>query len=168
MDSFNMQYYQLSYGQGLNPDSWIDITGQQTSFTPGTSLGLWDTTGLDGLYTLRLIVRLNDNTIDPAVINVTVDNIAPTIALQAGEAGQVFRWPDDQIIPLTADVADNLAVDRVEFYHNGQFIGTDDDWPYGFNWDITRPGVEVFGAVVFDAVGNSANAEIEIEVARSG
>lgn len=168
MDESNMQYYQLSYGAGYNPERFFDITGQQTAYTPGTTLGLWDTTNLpDGLYTLRLVVVLSDNTLDAKVINITVDNTAPVITLSAGEAGQTFTWPDDETITLAAEVND-IKVDRVEFYHNGQFLGADTDWPYGFNFRINRTGIEIFSATAFDAVGNSASAEVQVEVVRSG
>lgn len=168
MSEDNMQYYQLSYGQGYNPESFFDITGQQTAYTPGTTLGLWDTSNLaDGLYTLRLVVVLSDNTVDAKVVNMTVDNTPPTLALTVGEAGQTFSWPDDEIIPLTAEVND-IKTDRVEFYHNGQFLGADTEWPYGFNFNINRTGIEIFTATAFDAVGNSTSAEIQVEVVRSG
>lgn len=166
MDVDNMQYYQLSYGKGANPDQYFDITGQQTTFTPGQPLAVWDTTGLDGLYTLRLVVVLKDNTIDPETINVTVDNIPPVIRLSAGEAGQVFQWPGDQVIPLVAEVSDNFQVARVEFFHNGVPIGVDDQWPYGFEWRINRTGSEFFSAVAYDAIGNFSAADVEVEVVR--
>lgn len=167
MDDSNMQFYQLAYGQGLNPSTWTQIGEQQAQFTRGASLGAWDTNGLDGLYSLRLTVVLNDNKIDSDVRQVTVDNLAPTITLTAGETGKIYRWPEELTIELTADVVDNLAIDHVEFYHNGEFIGTDPEWPYGFSWDIAGAGSETFSAVAFDAVGNQANSEITVEVIRS-
>lgn len=166
MDPSNMQFYQLAYGQGLNPDQWTQIGGQQTEFTRGSSLGSWDTSGLDGLYSLRLTVVLNDNSVDSDVRQVTVDNIPPEITLFAGEPGKIYRWPDELTIELSADVRDNLAIDHVEFYHNGQFIGSDEEWPYGFSWDIDGAGNEIFSAVAFDAVGNQSNSEITVEVVR--
>jgi membrane peptidoglycan carboxypeptidase len=166
MDTTNMQYYQLAYGKGLIPDQWTQIGSQQTAFTRGNSLGIWNTAGLDGLYSLQLTVVLNDNTRETDVRQVTIDNIAPMITLSAGGPGKIYRWPDEQSIELTAEVQDNLAIDHVEFYHNGQFIGSDEQWPYGFSWKITGVGNEVFSAVAFDAVGNQANAEITVQVIR--
>lgn len=168
LDPTNMQFYQLAYGRGLNPTEWVQIGPRQTSYTRGASLGQWDTTGLDGLYSLRLTVVMNDNSIASDVRQVSVDNVPPQIALTAGEPGQIFRWPDDRAISLTAEVKDNLAVDRVEFYYNSEFIGTDAEWPYGFEWTIQRTGVERFTAVAFDAVGNQASSEISVEVRRAG
>ncbi|MEO0564014.1 MAG: Ig-like domain-containing protein, partial [Chloroflexota bacterium] len=168
MDGESLQYYQLAYGQGLNPNEWIDIGGQQTDYVPGQSLGTWDTTGLDGLYNLRLTAIMTDNSIDPYIVQVTVDNTPPTIELAAGAPGQVFTFLDNNVIPLQAITADNVAIDRVEFYHNGDFVGVDEAFPYGYDHDILRTGEEQFRAVVFDAAGNTASAEVTVEVARGG
>ncbi len=167
LDPTNMQYYSLAYGQGLNPDQWIQIGEQQTTFVGGTNLGTWDTTGLDGLYALRLSVVRNDNSVETSIVEVTVDNIPPQVTLTAGELEQVFRWPGDTTIPLEATVLD-VSVTRVEFFHNGQLLGRDTEWPYGFTWDITRTGTETFTAVAFDQAGNSGSSEITVEVVRSG
>jgi membrane peptidoglycan carboxypeptidase len=165
LDPTDMRFYQLAYGQGLNPTQWTQIGPQQTEYVRGATLGTWDTTGLDGLYSLRLTVVLNDNTLETDVRQVTIDNQPPRITLASTQP--VYRWPDDRVISLTAEVTDNLAIDRVEFYYNGEFIGTDEEWPYGFDWNITRTGIERFGAVAFDAVGSQASSEITVEVVRA-
>lgn len=167
LNSDNLQFYQLAYGQGLNPGQWTDLGGQQTVYAPGSSIGLWDTNGLDGLYNLRLTVVLNDNTRQFDVVQVTVDNQPPTISLNAGEAGRVYQWPREGEIALEAVVEDNLAINRVEFYHNGDFLGADESWPYGFNWEIEGVGTENFNAVAFDAVGNNSAADLSVEIVRS-
>jgi membrane peptidoglycan carboxypeptidase len=164
----DMQFYTLSYGQGLNPTEWIQIGEQQTAFTRGSTLGTWDTSGLDGLYNLQLRVVLNDNSVDTDIVPVTIDNASPVVTLIAGAPGQVFRFPVDSVIPLVAEVQDNLAIARVEFYHNGQLLGVDAEWPYGFDWDITQTGSETFTAVAFDAVGNQSSGEIAVEITRAG
>ncbi len=168
MDGENLQYYQLAFGQGLNPTAWIDIGGQQSVYTPGESLGTWDTTGLDGLYNLRLTAVMTDNTIDPTIVQVTVDNLPPTVNLVAGTPGQSFTFLAEDTIPLRAVVEDNVAIDRVEFYHNEVFVGTDESFPFGYDHSITRVGEERFRAVVYDAAGNPSEAEIIVEVGRGG
>ncbi len=168
INTAEMRFYQLSYGAGLIPQSWSNITEQEATFIDGTSLGLWDTAGLNDTYTLRLQVTLNDNTLETATIQVIVDNIPPSVILTTDEPGRVFRWPTERIIPLLADVADNIRLDRVEFYHNGEFVGSVAEFPYAYNHPINRAGLETFTAVAFDAVGNSSQAEITVEVIREG
>lgn len=168
MDADNLQYYQIAYGEGLNPTEWIAITEQRPDYTPGATLGTWDTTGLDGLYNLRLSAVMNDDTIDPVIIQVTVDNVPPAITLAAGEPGQVFTFLNNDVIPLSADAQDNVAIDYVEFYHNGEFVGADETFPFGYEHPIERVGRETFSAVVFDAAGNQSSAETVVEVLRGG
>jgi len=166
LDPANMQFFQLSYGQGPNPNEWFQIGGQQTEFRPGSTLGSWDTTGLNGLYNILLTVQRNDNTAESKTVQITVDNAPPTVTLTAGEPGRIYRLPGDSVISLSADVQDTYSINRVEFYQNGQFLGSDTQWPYGFDWDITQTGTEVFSAVAFDAVGNQASAEATVEIIR--
>ncbi|SYZ72321.1 putative Thermitase [Candidatus Zixiibacteriota bacterium] len=51
--------YALDYGSGDIPSSWIPITSSAIPVTDGP-LGTWETSGLNGLYTLRLQAG-NDN-----------------------------------------------------------------------------------------------------------
>jgi membrane peptidoglycan carboxypeptidase len=161
-----LRSFQLAYGQGLNPTQWFNIGDLQTQFRAGASLGVWDTSGLDGLYTLQLTATFADNTRDTDFVQVTIDNQPPSIQLIAGEPNQAFVFPRDTRIPIIANVSDNLAIGRVEFYHNGQLLGIDSDYPYGFEFTIQRTGVETFTATVFDQVGNSASTEIQVTIAR--
>ncbi len=168
IDTDGMQFYQLAYGQGLNPSEWVDIGSHQTEFQRGGSLGSWDTTGLDGLYNLRLNVVKADNTVESQIIQVTVDNVAPTIRLSAGgDANAVVRYPGG-VVSLQADVKDNLAITKVEFYHNGQFLVADTEWPYETDWKVTQAGTESFSATAFDAAGNSSTSQINVDVVRAG
>lgn len=170
LDATGMQFFQLVYSPWESPGQLVAITAEQTNYVPGTSLGMWDTTGLNGLYNLQLQVVYQDNTRQSQTIQVTVDNDPPTITLTAGEEGQVFRWGQDTVIPIRAIVQDNLLIDRVVFYHNGQEYGIRDDCHItpecGIDWQIIRAGTETFTAVIYDSVGNSAQAEIVVEVVR--
>jgi membrane peptidoglycan carboxypeptidase len=165
IDTTNMDYFQLSYGQGPNPAAWTQLGDRQTALT-GNDLGSWDTTNLNGLYNLRLTVVRKDKRVEDRSIPVTVDNNPPTITLTTDQPGKVYRSPTDKTITLTADVKDDYAIDRVEFYHSGQLLGRDTSYPYGFEWTITRTGTEDFSAVAFDAAGNIASASLSVTVGR--
>jgi hypothetical protein len=111
---------------------------------------------------------MSDNSYETQFVQVTVDNAPPTLILTAGEPGQIYRWPTDRVIALGAEVVDNLQIARVEFYHNGEYLGADAEWPYGFDYQVQSVGVETFSATAFDAVGNSVTSEITVEVIRAG
>jgi hypothetical protein len=58
----------------------------------------------------------------------------------AGIPGQNSTFLDDDAIPLQANAVNNVAIDRVEFYHNGDFVGVDEAFPYGYDHSILRTG----------------------------
>ncbi|MDR1423732.1 MAG: hypothetical protein LBI92_03870, partial [Azoarcus sp.] len=59
---------------------------------------------------------------------------APTVALTAPEAGQVFIFPAD--VPLAADAEDNDGtITKVDFYRGNTLIGTATSAPYTATWN---------------------------------
>ena len=111
---------------------------------------------------------LNDNSRSSDSLQVTVDNVAPTVNLQSVEIGKVYRFPGDAVVALQADARDNLVISRVEFYQNGVFLGADETAPYGFEWGIDAPGTQTFTAFAFDAVGNQSSSQLTVEILRAG
>lgn len=168
IDAPNIQSYQLAYGEGRNPAAWTDIGEAQAVVSPGGVLGEWDTRGLNGIYSLLLTVVMQNGTSESQAVQVSVDNTPPTVELRAGEPGQIFRFPGDRVINLEAIAVDNLAMRSVEFYADGEFIGTAEQYPFGFSWNVTGVGDVTFTAIAYDQVGNSATAELAIQVVRSG
>lgn len=163
----NLQSYQLSYGRDVNPTAWTSIGEPQTTFVPGSILGTWDTTGLDGLYTLQLTAVLQNGIREPATVQVRVDNTPPTIIISTTEPGKIYRFPEDRIVTVQAEVRDNFEIDRVEFYHDSVLVATDDTFPYSYDYGIAGTGIEYFRAEAFDAAGNqSSSQEITVEIRR--
>ena len=164
IDLDNLRDFQVSVGQGLNPSQWLELGGRQTVYDPAQPLATWDTTGLDGLYSLLLTATTNDNRTETDAIQVTVDNQPPAVTLVQRDPDKVFRFPADREIALEAQASDNIAISRVEFYHNGQLLGSDENWPYQLDWTIDAAGPHTFRVVVFDAVGNQAEGELVVTV----
>ncbi len=63
--------YQVLVGQGLNPKDWIQLAQGDQPVTNGL-LATWNTKGLSGLYAIQLQVIRNDQKVDTAIIQVTV------------------------------------------------------------------------------------------------
>lgn len=168
IDDPNIDYFQIAYGKDVNPAQWFEIGGQQRNYSPGTSLGTWDTSGLNGVYTLQFTVVFTDGSIDLDTKLVTLDNTPPSVVLRTGDTVNTIRYPAQTVISLVADATDNLTIERVEFYQNGELLGIDREWPYGFDYDISSVGTEIFSAVVFDQVGNNSQADLSVEIVRSG
>jgi membrane peptidoglycan carboxypeptidase len=65
--------YHVLVGQGLNPQEWIQVGEGNAPVTKGL-LATWDTKGLSGLYAVQLQVVRADQTLDTAIIQVTVNS----------------------------------------------------------------------------------------------
>jgi len=63
-------YYRLQYGQGLNPQNWVQIGSDSKTPVNEAALAEWDTSGLNGLYALQLLVVHQDNSITTATVQV--------------------------------------------------------------------------------------------------
>ncbi len=64
--------YRLEFGQGLNPQTWVQIGDNSTLPVNEDVLGSWDTSSLSGLYALRLLVVRADRRVEQAVVVVII------------------------------------------------------------------------------------------------
>ncbi len=69
----NFVSYRVQVGKGLNPQEWIQLGADNTTPVEGNILAEWDTTGLTGLYAVQLIVVRNEQVVESAVIQVTIN-----------------------------------------------------------------------------------------------
>ncbi|MEE9216284.1 MAG: transglycosylase domain-containing protein, partial [Anaerolineales bacterium] len=164
MDGFD--YYRLQYGQGLNPTRWIQIGADQERPVEGNRLGTWPTEGLNGLYTLQLLVVLNDGQVRTAALPVTLDNEPPSIELLIPSAGDLYSLRAFDELTVSVSAKDEVGIERVEFFAGGRRIGTATSAPFTVDWALpNRTGeYEVF-ARAYDTAGNRADSQrIQIEI----
>jgi hypothetical protein len=150
--------YRLEYGQGLYPQEWVQIGTDSTRPVTEGLLGGWDTTGLDGLYALRLMVIRTDQRVDQAVVQVTLDNTPPQVAISYPLAGQELNLAQEPQVALQAQVNDPFLA-KVEFYVDGILVGGTDLAPYGVFWQA-KVGSHSLRVVATDRAGNTAEASI--------
>ena len=150
-------YYRLQFGEGLNPGRWIQIGTDERRVQTGGSLGTWETVGLNGLYTLQLIVVLADGQIRTAALPLTLDNEPPQPRwLSPAEGELVGSAP----LQLQAAAQDSVGIDRVEFFVNGTRIGSAAEPPYTLSWIPTGgPGEVLLSVRAYDLAGNWADSE---------
>ena len=67
-------YYRLAYFAGLNPADLQAITAEERGLKEDEPLGIWDTTGLNGLYTLLLTMVRQDGSFEEVSIPLTIEN----------------------------------------------------------------------------------------------
>ncbi|MDC0707133.1 Ig-like domain-containing protein [Stigmatella sp. ncwal1] len=103
-----------------------------------------------------------------SAISVPTGDVTPPVAvLTSPTAGTTVQGT----VPLKAEAADNTAVQRVEFWVNGQFLGADESAPYELSWDTQRnlPGNASLVVKAFDTSFNaSSSPAVSVTVANTG
>ncbi len=153
-------FYRLVFGQGLNPTEWAQIGPDHGNQVDQGWLENLDTTGLaDGLYTLQLqVVGHDQNNVRQATLQLTIDNEPPRVDLTYPPGGSEYEYGFDEWVNVNAEVNDNYAVQRVEFYRNNeeQPFEVRTVPPFNINWTLGPPGTYSFRVVVYDMAGNKA------------
>ena len=159
----NFAFFRLQYGPGLFPQSWTQIEGDRGETVENGLLQPWNTAGLDGLYSVQLVVVKNDPNGGPfqfetSTLQVTVDNQPPTARLVSPLPGAEYTVEDESVV-IQAEVEDNLSLSSVVFHVDGVPIGTATVAPYSTRWRIAGIGPHTVHVRAFDAAGNSIDSE---------
>jgi len=168
----DFNFYRLVFGKGLNPTSWIQIGPDHGEQVDHGLLENWDARELDGLYSLRLQAVDHASNLRETTIQVTVDNISPTLDLNYPEEGSEYESGYHEWVNVNAEVLD-YSVDRVEFYEypggksaeppNLLPFAVRQVAPFNVNWTLdssTNLGLHTFYVVAVDAAGNQAKSNL--------
>ena len=149
-------YYTIQVGQGINPGSWQQLGDAVTTPVENGLLAEWDTSGLDGLYAIRMLVVTSSNEVRQTVSQVTVDNLPPLITIKVPAADQVLQSVNMQVT-LTASVEDTSGVSRVEWWIDGKLAGSQTNAPYAFQVKYST-GKHTVALKAWDSAGNVAQS----------
>ena len=120
---------------------WIPVGGEHGEQISNGPLEFWDTTGFDGMYTLRLLVMENSGNVLTYEMPVVVDNNAPKVEIVHPTDDQIYVMETDELVSITADAQDDWEMDRVEFYLDGAKLGEATVAPYSVRWTIKMTDV---------------------------
>jgi len=154
--------YRLEYGRGLYPPAWVQIDTDSSTPLTEKMLVEWDTTGLDGLYALRLMVVRSDQRVEQAIVQLTLDNTPPQMAISYPQAGQELSAVQEPQVALQAQVNDPFLA-KVEFYIDDVLVGESDVAPFGVIWQ-NKAGSHTLRVVAADRAGNIAEASLDFMV----
>ncbi|MCO6449475.1 MAG: transglycosylase domain-containing protein [Caldilineales bacterium] len=132
----DFRLYQLHFGQGLQPQNWQQIGPDHYNQVDRGPLEYWDTTGLNGPFTLRLSVIENSGNVRQNAIPLTVDNDPPTVNMIGPANGRTYVMEDDEWVNLNALATDDWSMDKVVFYLDDSPIVTTTVAPYNARWTI--------------------------------
>ena len=158
-------YYRLQVGKGLNPKQWIQIGEDVNNPVNEGLLGTWDTTGLEGLYVVQLLVVRQDQRIDQAILQVTIDNTEPQVKILAPKEGEHFTYQQSETIVMNVSASDNLIIQRVEFYVDDKLESTLLEPPFIILWH-PQMGGHTLEVKAYDLAGNQNEAAISFSVDR--
>ena len=123
----------------------------------------WDSTAVtNGAHTLYAIAQDSaGNRTTSALINITVDNTAPTVAITSPVNGaQINR---NSTVNINANASDNIGVVKVEFYVNNVLKCTDTAPAYTCAWQVPNQKTTwSLKATAYDAVGKTATHTISV------
>jgi membrane peptidoglycan carboxypeptidase len=159
----DFDFYRLQYGRGLNPQNWIVLREDSRKQVLNGELGNWDTTGLSGLYALQLLVVRNDQRVETATIQVTVDNQPPEVVILNPLDKLALSLSENRLVTLSADVRDDLALGQVDFYLNNQLQASLTHPPFATPWTL-EPGAFILRVEAFDQAGNLTKSEVTFTV----
>jgi membrane peptidoglycan carboxypeptidase len=145
--------YTIQTGEGINPATWLQVGTGGTSAVRNGELALWDTSGLDGLYAIRLIVVDQDQAVKTATIQVTVDNTPPSVKIDYPAADQQIR-PVNNSVTLQADIEDSSGLARVEWWLDGKLVLTQTNAPYVYLMPASQ-GSHTLQVTAVDNAGNT-------------
>ena len=152
----NFASYRLQAGAGLNPSQWIEI-GSGTAPVKSALLGQWDTAGQGGLFAVRLQVVRQNQQVETAVIQVTVDNTPPAVQVTAPQPGETFSAASSPLA-FQVDASDNVGLLRVDFSLDGKAIGSASQPPYSLPWPALTPGGHTLIVTATDLAGNTTQS----------
>jgi hypothetical protein len=159
----NFAFYRLQVGQGLNPQQWVQIGADRLTQVKEGELAQWDTTGLNGLYVLQLLVVRQDQSVNTATIQIAVDNQPPEVEILYPANGQELRRQTSNKITLQASVIDNLALGNVIFRIDQRRLATLIQPPYAVPWEV-KIGVHTLEVEVADRAGNTSTIKVKFIV----
>jgi len=142
--------FRLQYGEGMDPSSWTQIGGERYDKVDNNVLGHWDTSALDGLYSVKLTVIDKDNHYRETAVPISVDNISPTVKILHPEDHAIYVMERDEWVNFQVEAEDNTSMDRVEFYLDGQMFDFTTVAPYTKRWTIAMSDTVPVGITLPD------------------
>jgi membrane carboxypeptidase/penicillin-binding protein len=155
----DFRYYRLAYFEGLTPNQLETIADQVRVTRNNEMLAVWDTSELNGLYTLLLTVVRRDGSFDEVTLPVTVDNKPPSADIVFPIDDQIVFLEDEWII-IQAQVEDDISISSVDFFADGAEVpfAISTVPPFTEKWVILGEGCNLFRVVAHDAAGNNTES----------
>jgi len=155
--------YRLQAGEGINPSGWRVIQEESMNPVVDGTLGIWDTSELNGLFAIQLIVLQENQSVETATIQVTIDNRPPDLTIQYPADGQMISQDENETVTFIIQADDNVGLEKLEYYIDDSLVGIQSQSPYALSWRI-MVGTHQFSVKAIDTAGNISQVSITISV----
>jgi len=159
----NFSFYRVQYGKGPNPDLWMQVGADSNNPIADGKLATLDSTSMDGLYAIQLLLVRDDQSAERATVLVTVDNQPPRIQIIRPLPEETIPLAQKKSIVLQTEISDNLQVKSVEIRIDGRLLATLYQPPFSISW-ITSPGEHTLKVTAYDTAGNQTTADVKFFV----
>ena len=163
-----LSFYRIQVGAGLNPQRWLQVGQDSSHVVQDGLLAVWDTQGLSGLYAVRLLVVRQDQKVETATLQVTVDNQAPEIRITYPVSGDHFSSNLRQIT-FQARASDDIALARVDWILDGKLLASQVEEPFTYPWQAgpSSSGKHTLQAKAIDRAGSeTTSSSVEFVIDR--
>jgi membrane peptidoglycan carboxypeptidase len=158
----DFKFYRVQVGKGMYPTEWFQI-GQDVTLATTGQLASWDTRGLNGLYTIQLLIAKVDQSVERVNLLVTVDNQPPQVRIVAPVNGTFIDLDQGSKIVLRAEVQDEIGIQSVSFYVDDTLLDTLIQPPYAISWSLEE-GEHHLRLSAVDHAGNTSEDDITFVV----
>jgi len=155
--------YRIQVGKGLNPKTWLAISEDIETPVVNGRLAAWDTSELNGLYAVQLIVIRSGQQVETDAIQVTVDNQRPEISIAYPDDEQIFDYQATTPITFQVQANDNTGLEWIEYYLDGDLIETQTQPPFAYPW-LPRLGEHTLEIRAVDFAGNENSTTITFTI----
>lgn len=159
----DLDFYRLQVGEGLNPQTWLQIGEDGHRAIQEGELAVWDTGDLNGVYTVELLAVRRDRRVERALAIVTVDNQPPALQVLAPLPQEEIALQQRPTLVFLAEAGDDLGATTVEFYLDGRLLGAIPQPPYALAWSAT-PGNHTLRLRALDRAGNVTEVTVTFTV----
>jgi membrane peptidoglycan carboxypeptidase len=162
-DGKEFDFYRVQVGTGFNPQYWYQIGEDGNRPISNGTLATWDTSGLDGLYAIQLLVVSQDRSVQRSTSLVTIDNTPPVTRITNPSPGETILKSELPVIVLQADVQDELGIEEVKFFIDDKLLKELTQPPYAISWNA-HPGTYKLRVQAIDRAGNESQDSNEFQV----
>jgi hypothetical protein len=112
---------------------------------------------------MQLLVVREDQRVETATVQVTIDNQSPEVSILSPAGGAEIPFKEGQVTTLRVEATDDLALAEVAFFLDGEALRKFGNPPFTVPWTLER-GTHKLQVVITDRAGNQTTRQVSFTV----